>query len=242
MCSSPWPQNRLFFLKAIKKNPSYSVLALEIVRKTHTDTNTNTLFSRKKVLVKPDDPLGADAGGVACGMALCLTSELGNKECKFEFCLSDTWVLYKWWSVGWHEIRWQLKSCSSACHKNQLPQAPRSCLFPLGCSEWLLGRRKSHENRHIVSAFLFYLSPSDICREWVHACWFNTAHSLHWAQANFAKTGEPGGLPSVGSHRVGHDWSDLAVAVAVNVSLVQQTSKILPVKRKWIIEGKLLVW
>ena len=26
-------------------------------------------------------------------------------------------------------------------------------------------------------------------------------------------TGEPGGLPSMGSHRVGHDWSDLAVAV-----------------------------
>ena len=28
-------------------------------------------------------------------------------------------------------------------------------------------------------------------------------------------TGEPGGLPSVGSHRVGHDRSDLAVAAAV---------------------------
>ena len=26
-------------------------------------------------------------------------------------------------------------------------------------------------------------------------------------------TGEPGGLPSMGSHRVGHDWDDLAVAV-----------------------------
>ena len=25
--------------------------------------------------------------------------------------------------------------------------------------------------------------------------------------------GEPGGLPSMGSHRVGHNWSDLAVAV-----------------------------
>ena len=25
-------------------------------------------------------------------------------------------------------------------------------------------------------------------------------------------TGEPGGLPPMGSHRVGHDWSDLAVA------------------------------
>ena len=27
-------------------------------------------------------------------------------------------------------------------------------------------------------------------------------------------TGEPGGLPSMGSHRVGHDWSDLATAAA----------------------------
>ena len=28
-------------------------------------------------------------------------------------------------------------------------------------------------------------------------------------------TGEPGRLPSMGSHRVGHDWSDLAVAAGV---------------------------
>ena len=27
-------------------------------------------------------------------------------------------------------------------------------------------------------------------------------------------TGEPGGLPSLGSHRVGHDWSDLTAAAA----------------------------
>ena len=27
-------------------------------------------------------------------------------------------------------------------------------------------------------------------------------------------TGEPGGLPSMGSHRVGHDWSDLAAGTA----------------------------
>ena len=30
-------------------------------------------------------------------------------------------------------------------------------------------------------------------------------------------TGEPGGLPSLGSHRVGHDWSDLAAAAAAPV-------------------------
>ena len=28
-------------------------------------------------------------------------------------------------------------------------------------------------------------------------------------------TGEPGGLPSMGSHRVGHDWRNLAAAAAV---------------------------
>ena len=27
-------------------------------------------------------------------------------------------------------------------------------------------------------------------------------------------TVEPGGLPSIGSHRVGYDWSDLAAAAA----------------------------
>ena len=30
-------------------------------------------------------------------------------------------------------------------------------------------------------------------------------------------TGEPGGLPSMGLHRVGHDWSDLAAAAAVPI-------------------------
>ena len=33
-------------------------------------------------------------------------------------------------------------------------------------------------------------------------------------------TGEPGGLPSMGSHGVGHDWSDLAAA-AVAASTFQ---------------------
>ena len=35
-------------------------------------------------------------------------------------------------------------------------------------------------------------------------------------------TGEPGGLPSMGSHRAGHDWSDLAAAAAAT-TLIQST-------------------
>ena len=33
--------------------------------------------------------------------------------------------------------------------------------------------------------------------------------------------GEPGGLPSMGSHRVGHNWSDLVAAAAANETFVQ---------------------
>ena len=36
--------------------------------------------------------------------------------------------------------------------------------------------------------------------------------------------GEPGGLLSMGSHRVGHDWSDLAAAAA---ALILRSSKIM---------------
>ena len=37
-------------------------------------------------------------------------------------------------------------------------------------------------------------------------------------------TGEPGGLPSMGSHRVGHDWSDLAAAAAAFLKLFNDFS------------------
>ena len=38
-------------------------------------------------------------------------------------------------------------------------------------------------------------------------------------------TGEPGGLSSTGSHRVGHDWSDLAAAAAAGLSGQAQLSR-----------------
>ena len=43
-----------------------------------------------------------------------------------------------------------------------------------------------------------------------------TTHSsvLAW---RIPGTGEPGGLPSMGSHRVGHDRSDLAAAAATYI-------------------------
>ena len=38
-------------------------------------------------------------------------------------------------------------------------------------------------------------------------------------------TGAPGGLPSMGSHRVGHDWRDLAAAAITGNSFLQDFSE-----------------
>ena len=51
-------------------------------------------------------------------------------------------------------------------------------------------------------------------------------------------TGEPGGLPSLGSHRVGHDWSDLAAAAAASeATWPQWVATYLP--SSWLVESKL---
>ena len=57
--------------------------------------------------------------------------------------------------------------------------------------------------------------------EWLH--FHFSFHALEKEMATHSSvlawripgTGEPGGLPSMGSHRVGHDWSDLTAAAAV---------------------------
>ena len=41
-------------------------------------------------------------------------------------------------------------------------------------------------------------------------------------------TGEPGGLPSMGSHRVGHDWSDLAAVYICQCHSLNSSHTLLP--------------
>ena len=51
------------------------------------------------------------------------------------------------------------------------------------------------------------------------------------------RTGEPGGLPSMGSHRVGHNWSDLAAVAAAETTkstLELTTKKHLLKKTNWL--------
>ena len=63
-------------------------------------------------------------------------------------------------------------------------------------------------------------------------------------------TGEPGGLPSMGSHRIGHNWSDLAAA-AVSYWKQQNTDFIIykhfsqrkdVLRPKYIADSYFLLW
>jgi len=67
------------------------------------------------------------------------------------------------------------------------------------------------------------LLPTALCRTRLSDFTFTSDfHALEKEMATLSSTlawripgtGEPGGLPSMGSHRVGHDWSDLAAAAA----------------------------
>ena len=55
--------------------------------------------------------------------------------------------------------------------------------------------------------------------------------------------GEPGGLPSMGSHRVGHDWSDLAAAEtqATNLTHAQYKMQYLWLLQESMLSGAVLL-
>ena len=55
-------------------------------------------------------------------------------------------------------------------------------------------------------------------------------------------TGEPGGLPSMGSHRVGHDWSDLAADSILKSRAVTLLTKVCIVKAMFLFSSHVCMW
>ena len=68
----------------------------------------------------------------------------------------------------------------------------------VGCSPW--GCKESDTTEQLHFHFHFHALEKEIA---IHSS------ALAW---RIPGTGEPGGLPSMGLYRVGHDWSDLAAA------------------------------
>ena len=96
----------------------------------------------------------------------------------------------------------------------------------VGCSPW-----GSWKVGHLVSDFTFTFHFHALEKEM--ATHFSV---LAW---KIPGMGEPGGLPSVGSHRVRHNWSDLAgAAAAVNSGLPRIQTQFLKKKPYFPSLGK----
>ena len=74
----------------------------------------------------------------------------------------------------------------------------------VGCSPW------SRKESDMTERLHFHFSLSRIGG--------GNGNPLQCSCLENPRDGEPGGLPSMGSHRVGHDWSDLAAAAVASIS------------------------
>ena len=71
----------------------------------------------------------------------------------------------------------------------------------------------------------WFKTGKGVCQDYIlSTCLFNLFADLEKEMATHSSvlawripgTGEPDGLQSMGSHRIGHDWSDLAAAAAIS--------------------------
>ena len=78
-------------------------------------------------------------------------------------------------------------------------------------------------NKRLLNTSVTYLYDNTmLLTEQSHQLYERSNHALEKEMATYSSilawripgTGEPGGLPSMGLHRVGHNWSDLAAAAA----------------------------
>ena len=101
-----------------------------------------------------------------------------------------------------HLVHWHLKWLLIGIGEGNGTPLQYSCLEnPMGGGAWWAAVHGVARSRTRLSDFTFTFRFHALEKEMV-------THSsvLAW---RIPGMGEPGGLPSMGSHRVGHDWSDL---------------------------------
>ena len=92
-----------------------------------------------------------------------------------------------------------------------------SCLETHGWRSWVDFSPWGREELDMTKQLHFHFSLSCIGE--------GNGNPLQCSCLENPRAGEPGGLPSMGSHRVGHDWSDLAAAAAAAIQISQIPSK-----------------
>ena len=127
-------------------------------------------------------------------------------------CILFHYRLYKMWI--WFPVLYSKSLFLSVlyivvciCREGNGTPLQYSCLEnPMGGGAWWAAVHGVAKSRTRLSDFTFTFHFHALKKEMA-------THSsvLAW---RISGTGDPGGLQSMGSHRVGHDWSDLAAAAA----------------------------
>ena len=100
---------------------------------------------------------------------------------------------------------------------------PLRCCFVTSWPLWL------QSQRHLWNCRAWWAAVHRVAKSQTQLSNFTFTFHFHALEKEMAThssvlawripgTGEPGGLPSLGSHRVGHDWSDLAAGAAAGKS------------------------
>ena len=120
----------------------------------------------------------------------------------------ETWV----WTLGWEDTLEKEMATHSSVLAWRIPwteEPGRLQFMGSDTTEWLT-HTHTHTHTHIsLLGFLWLRWKVYVFK--IILCWYIRCHSSVLA-CRIPGTGEPGGLPSMGSHRVGHSGSDLAAA------------------------------
>ena len=106
-----------------------------------------------------------------------------------------------------------------------LPLPSPFTLLPAMKLKRLLLGRKVKTNLNCMHRGAWWAAVHGVTKSWTWLSAFTLTFHFHVLEKEMAThssvlawrilgMGEPGGLPSMGSHRVGHDWSNLAAAAA----------------------------
>ena len=107
------------------------------------------------------------------------------------------------------------------------PWISRSCCRILGEGNGTLLQYSCRENP--MDGGAWWAAVHGVAKSWTRLSDFTFTFHFHALEKEMEThssvlawripgTGEPGGLRSLGSHRIGHDWSDLAAAAAAAVA------------------------
>ena len=136
---------------------------------------------------------------------------LGSLFCSIDLCICFCANTIVFWllqlcSIIWSQGGWHLQLCPPFFFQDcfdywsstpvLLPGKSHGWRSLVGCSPWVVKSQTRLSN--FTFTFHFHALEKEMA-----------THSSVLA-CRIPGTGEPGGLPSIGSHRVGHDWSDLA--------------------------------